>query len=99
MESKLTKSKFRFDLIFCSLLQLLLAPTPFIIGVPSSFLMYKKGFQLPDDVWLVDLDSNKVSLMTLTFGQVYQVYLNMPVTYDIPAMIKSWENVHIFSLK
>ncbi|OTF81906.1 hypothetical protein BLA29_012939, partial [Euroglyphus maynei] len=40
--------------------QLLLAPTPFIIGVPSSFLMYKKNFKLPDDVWLVDLDTNKI---------------------------------------
>ena len=41
-------------------LQLLLAPTPYIIGVPASFFMYKKGFRIPDDVWLVDLDSNKV---------------------------------------
>ncbi|KAG1661537.1 MAP kinase-activating death domain protein [Nymphon striatum] len=40
--------------------QLLLAPTPFIIGVPASFFLYKKNFMLPDDVWLVDLDSNKV---------------------------------------
>ncbi|XP_074032253.1 LOW QUALITY PROTEIN: rab3 GDP-GTP exchange factor [Leptinotarsa decemlineata] len=40
--------------------QLLLAPTPFIIGLPASFLMYKKNFKLPDDVWLVDLDSNKL---------------------------------------
>ena len=40
--------------------QLLMVPTPFIIGIPSSFLMYKKGFMLPDDVWLVDLDSNQV---------------------------------------
>jgi len=23
--------------------------------------MYKKGFMLPDDVWLVDLDSNQVT--------------------------------------
>ncbi|KAK3590549.1 hypothetical protein CHS0354_023617 [Potamilus streckersoni] len=41
--------------------QLLLAPTPFIIGVPASFLMYKKNVKLPDDVWLIDLDSNKVT--------------------------------------
>ncbi|XP_058788750.1 MAP kinase-activating death domain protein isoform X1 [Phymastichus coffea] len=40
--------------------QLLLAPTPFVIGIPASFLMYKKNFRLPDDVWLVDLDSNKI---------------------------------------
>ncbi|XP_044254409.1 MAP kinase-activating death domain protein isoform X3 [Tribolium madens] len=44
--------------------QLLLAPTPYVIGLPASFLMYKKNFKLPDDVWLVDLDSNK-----LTSGQ------------------------------
>ncbi|KAK0095155.1 hypothetical protein PV326_009096 [Microctonus aethiopoides] len=41
--------------------QLLLAPTPFVIGVPASFLMYKKNFRMPDDIWLVDLDSNKIS--------------------------------------
>uniref|UniRef100_A0A336KGN7 MAP kinase-activating death domain protein n=1 Tax=Culicoides sonorensis TaxID=179676 RepID=A0A336KGN7_CULSO len=41
--------------------QLLLAPTPFIIGLPASFLMYKKNFRLPDDIWLVDLDSNKLT--------------------------------------
>ncbi|XP_029937192.1 MAP kinase-activating death domain protein isoform X1 [Myripristis murdjan] len=40
--------------------QLLLAPTPYIIGVPASFFLYKSDFKMPDDVWLVDLDSNKV---------------------------------------
>ncbi|XP_043562246.1 MAP kinase-activating death domain protein isoform X4 [Chiloscyllium plagiosum] len=40
--------------------QLLLAPTPYIIGVPASFLLYKTDFKMPDDVWLVDLDANKV---------------------------------------
>ncbi|XP_049825557.1 MAP kinase-activating death domain protein isoform X1 [Aethina tumida] len=40
--------------------QLLLAPTPFVIGLPASFLMYKKNFKLPDDVYLIDLDSNKL---------------------------------------
>eukprot|EP00061_Rhincodon_typus_P017958 g46911.t1 len=39
--------------------QLLLAPTPYIIGVPASFLLYKTDFKMPDDVWLVDLDANK----------------------------------------
>ena len=43
-----------------SLLKLLLAPTPYIIGVPASFLRYKKNFRLPDDVWLIDLDANRV---------------------------------------
>ncbi|XP_071548982.1 MAP kinase-activating death domain protein isoform X5 [Panulirus ornatus] len=41
--------------------QLLLAPTPFIIGIPASFLLYKKHFGLPDDVWLIDLDANRIT--------------------------------------
>ncbi|GFN96271.1 MAP kinase-activating death domain protein, partial [Plakobranchus ocellatus] len=40
--------------------QLLLAPTPYLIGVPASFFGYKKGFPLPDDIWVVDLDANKI---------------------------------------
>lgn len=36
--------------------QLLLVPTPYIIGVPSSFFATKGNVNLPDDVWLVDLD-------------------------------------------
>uniref|UniRef100_UPI003590007C MAP kinase-activating death domain protein isoform X2 n=2 Tax=Myxine glutinosa TaxID=7769 RepID=UPI003590007C len=40
--------------------QLLLAPTPYIIGVPASFFLYKIDFALPDDVWLVDLDTSRV---------------------------------------
>ncbi|XP_064482372.1 MAP kinase-activating death domain protein-like [Ornithodoros turicata] len=40
--------------------QLLLAPTPYIIGVPATFFKFKRSFRLPDDVWLVDLDSNSV---------------------------------------
>lgn len=41
--------------------QLLLAPTPFLIGVPATFFRYKPQFSLPDDVWLVDLDANKIT--------------------------------------
>ncbi|KAJ8394925.1 hypothetical protein AAFF_G00040480 [Aldrovandia affinis] len=44
--------------------QLLLAPTPYIIGVPASFFLYKSDFKMPDDVWLVDLDCNKVIVPT-----------------------------------
>lgn len=40
--------------------QLLLAPTPYIIGVPASFFLYKADFKMPDDLWLVDLDSSRV---------------------------------------
>ena len=38
--------------------QLLLVPTPYIIGVPSSFFTdnHRSSVCLPDDVWLVDLD-------------------------------------------
>lgn len=44
--------------------QLLLAPTPFIIGFPSSFFKFKFNFTLPNDVWIVDLDANKVKKPT-----------------------------------
>lgn len=40
--------------------QLLLAPTPYIIGFPSSFFKFRTNFTLPNDVWIVDLDSNRV---------------------------------------
>ncbi|CAD5214298.1 unnamed protein product [Bursaphelenchus okinawaensis] len=41
--------------------QILLAPTPFIIGVPASFFLCK-GIKLPEDVILVDLDTNEVTI-------------------------------------
>uniref|UniRef100_A0A7N5ZSG9 MAP kinase-activating death domain protein n=1 Tax=Anabas testudineus TaxID=64144 RepID=A0A7N5ZSG9_ANATE len=31
-----------------------------IVSVPASFFLYKADFKMPDDVWLVDLDSSKV---------------------------------------
>lgn len=40
--------------------QLLLAPTPYIIGFPSSFFKFRPNFTLPNDVWIVDLDANRV---------------------------------------
>ncbi|XP_065070766.1 MAP kinase-activating death domain protein-like isoform X2 [Rhopilema esculentum] len=43
--------------------QLLLAPTPYVIGVPSSFLHYKtQYFQIPTDVLIVDLDTSKMGV-------------------------------------
>ncbi|KAJ8970537.1 hypothetical protein NQ314_001177 [Rhamnusium bicolor] len=58
---KIETREFEFELDTGLVYQcLLLAPTPFVIGLPASFLMYKKNFKLPDDVWLVDLDSNKL---------------------------------------
>lgn len=42
--------------------QLLLAPTPYIIGISGTFFQHKKHFKLPDDVWLIDLDSNRISV-------------------------------------
>ncbi|XP_064073669.1 MAP kinase-activating death domain protein isoform X4 [Vanessa tameamea] len=44
--------------------QLLLAPTPFLIGIPATFFTYKKNFRLPDDIWLVDLDATKLTCPT-----------------------------------
>lgn len=41
--------------------QLLLAPTPYVIGIPASFLLFKKNIQLPGDVWLCDLDSGRLT--------------------------------------
>lgn len=42
---------------------LLLAPTPYIIGIPSSFFRIKgASFQVPHDVLIVDLDTNKMSV-------------------------------------
>ncbi|CAH2063184.1 unnamed protein product, partial [Iphiclides podalirius] len=46
--------------------QLLLAPTPFLIGIPATFFTYKKNFRLPDDIWLVDLDATKLICPTGT---------------------------------
>ena len=40
--------------------QLLLAPTPFIIGVTDEFVRQKQLKRLPGDIWLVDLDSGEV---------------------------------------
>lgn len=42
---------------------MLLAPTPFIIGIPASFFQYKSNVELPDDVWLIDLDKNRVLII------------------------------------
>uniref|UniRef100_A0A8C3YAR8 MAP kinase-activating death domain protein n=1 Tax=Catharus ustulatus TaxID=91951 RepID=A0A8C3YAR8_CATUS len=51
-------------LLDLSFSQLLLAPTPYIIGVPASFFLYKLDFKMPDDVWLIDLDTNRVIVPT-----------------------------------
>ncbi|KAL3316837.1 hypothetical protein Ciccas_004516, partial [Cichlidogyrus casuarinus] len=40
--------------------QILCSPTPFIIGIPTTFLQSKPEFRLPIDVWLIDIDSNKI---------------------------------------
>ena len=51
---------------------LLLVPTPYIIGIPSTFFATKRNVQLPDDVWLVDLDR--------PFVQVQLIVLKHPGT-------------------
>lgn len=55
--------------------QLLLAPTPYMIGVPASFFLYKSDFKMPDDVWLVDLDSSKVCLSSRCPALVCFIFL------------------------
>uniref|UniRef100_A0A158R4P6 MAP kinase-activating death domain protein n=1 Tax=Syphacia muris TaxID=451379 RepID=A0A158R4P6_9BILA len=42
--------------------QLLMAPTPFLIGVPSSFFTYKNIAAVPSDVIVADLDRNVVEI-------------------------------------
>lgn len=54
--------------------QLLLAPTPYIIGLPSTFFDQKSRFRFPSDIWKVDLDGNKVSFVgVFFFFNVYYV--------------------------
>uniref|UniRef100_A0A8C9ZNN5 MAP kinase-activating death domain protein n=1 Tax=Sander lucioperca TaxID=283035 RepID=A0A8C9ZNN5_SANLU len=57
--------------------QLLLAPTPYIIGVPASFFLYKAGFKMPDDLWLVDLDSSKFN--NFIFLSKFRLFLCLQV--------------------
>lgn len=49
--------------------QLLLAPTPYVIGIPSSFFLLKTNFQVPTDVMIIDLDTNKMSV-PLTMDEI-----------------------------
>ncbi|XP_057551824.1 MAP kinase-activating death domain protein isoform X49 [Hippopotamus amphibius kiboko] len=65
--------------------QLLLAPTPYIIGVPASFFLYKLDFRMPDDVWLVDLDSNRV--ITPTNAEVLPI-LPEPESLELKKHLK-----------
>ncbi|GMR61954.1 hypothetical protein PMAYCL1PPCAC_32149, partial [Pristionchus mayeri] len=42
--------------------QLLLAPTPFIIGLPATFFETRKMREIPNDIVLVDLDANVIHI-------------------------------------
>ncbi|PIO59314.1 DENN domain protein, partial [Teladorsagia circumcincta] len=42
--------------------KLLLAPTPFLIGVPASFFAHKRIKEVPSDIILVDLDTTHVTV-------------------------------------
>ena len=55
--------------------QLLLVPTPYIIGVPSSFFA-TKNVKLPEDIWLVDLDRPHIQVCTKQF-YFFQLALNI----------------------
>ncbi|VVC41070.1 Hypothetical protein CINCED_3A012715 [Cinara cedri] len=37
------------------------SPVPYVVGVPSSFFSTKRDFRFPKDVWIIDLDSNKIT--------------------------------------
>ncbi|XP_050526812.1 MAP kinase-activating death domain protein isoform X2 [Daktulosphaira vitifoliae] len=37
------------------------SPVPYVVGVPCSFFQTKKNFKFPKDVWIVDLDSTKIT--------------------------------------
>jgi hypothetical protein len=41
---------------------LMQSPAPFLIGVPASFFHCRRGVKQPNDVWLVDLDTQEVCL-------------------------------------
>ncbi|KAG3285337.1 MAP kinase activating death domain [Ictidomys tridecemlineatus] len=70
--------------------QLLLAPTPYIIGVPASFFLYKLDFKMPDDVWLVDLDSNRV--ITPTNAELLPI-LPEPESLELKKHLKQYLEV------
>lgn len=59
------------DLIkwYAFMLQLLYAPTPYIIGIPASFGQTRRTC-LPNDVWLFDLDSDTVTSPPGPAGQL-----------------------------
>ncbi|CAB3400657.1 unnamed protein product [Caenorhabditis bovis] len=65
--------------------QLLLAPTPFLIGVPASFFHHRKIQELPSDVILVDLDSNCLQVP----DELYIPDLPEPDASQLKAKIKS----------
>nr|XP_040139661.1 MAP kinase-activating death domain protein [Ictidomys tridecemlineatus] len=70
--------------------QLLLAPTPYIIGVPASFFLYKLDFKMPDDVWLVDLDSNRV--ITPTNAELLPI-LPEPESLELKKHLKQMKDI------
>ncbi|KAG5452413.1 MAP kinase-activating death domain protein, variant 3 [Clonorchis sinensis] len=53
--------------------QLLIAPTPYIIGVPTSFYTARKVFRMPKDVWVANLDTQQLS-----YPEVMEVLPDLP---------------------
>ncbi|VDL98871.1 unnamed protein product [Schistocephalus solidus] len=76
--------------------KLLLSPTPFLIGIPSSFLQGKAKNISLDDVWIADLDSaeaqnsakNAVSTASLNSGgkEGPNADGNVTTFKDVPAL-------------
>lgn len=57
----------------CLFPQLLLSPTPFLIGVTTEFWRMKRLKSLPSDIWLVDVDSGAISPPAAEFGGAKRV--------------------------
>ncbi|CAH8295415.1 unnamed protein product, partial [Schistosoma turkestanicum] len=73
---------------------LLLSPTPYLIGIPASFLSQKKDFRFPADVWLVDLDANKVSQFTLNY---YSEKCDVLIIFVIRSSSNRLKNMNVTS--
>lgn len=51
--------------------QLLLAPTPFVIGIPASFLMYKKNFTYVNKIYFIFLLDSIEQICWFFFSNVF----------------------------
>ncbi|CAF1335976.1 unnamed protein product, partial [Didymodactylos carnosus] len=71
--------------------QLLLIPTPFLIGVPASFFPYKGHTKKFDDIWIVDLDANQALASMSMDPEPIQIF-------DSSLIDRSYSNPHQLQL-